>query len=225
MADQLPHDVGSPPTLVALFDTAPGAEQDEAWSRFVSTYSGLLLHTCHTIARDHDAAMDGYVYVLDALREQDCRRLRAYRPLPGVSFTTWLVVVARRLLLDFQRQRYGRPRSEDTGRRAEHDARRRLEDLVGAEIDVDRIQGPDRASADRSVRQRELAGALRQALDELPPSDRLLLALRFGDERPAREIAATIGFPTAFHVYRRLASVLAGLKVALLRRGVDESTP
>ena len=54
---------------------------------------------------------------------------------------------------------------------------------------------------------------------------RLLLALRYNDDRPAREIAAMIGSPSVFHVYRRLGSVLAVLKGALLRRGVDEPRP
>jgi RNA polymerase sigma factor (sigma-70 family) len=169
--------------------------------------------------------MDGYVYVLDALREQDCHRLRTYSPVPRVSFTTWLVVVTRRLVLDFQRRRYGRSRSEDDSRRAEHDSRRRLEDLIVAELDVDRIADSDAGNADLSIRRRELRAALRQALDELPPSDRLLLALRYNDDRPAREIAAMIGSPSVFHVYRRLGSVLAVLKEALLRRGVDEPRP
>ena len=169
--------------------------------------------------------MDGYAYVLEALREDCYRRLRAYAPDPRTRFTTWLVVVTRRLLLDYHRRRYGRPRSEDDTRRAEHAARRRLEDLVASEVDPDLVAGSATDSPDADVRRRELVEALRRALDELNPADRLLLALRFEDARPVREIARMVGFPTVFHVYRRLDAVLAALKRALARRGVSDPEP
>jgi RNA polymerase sigma factor (sigma-70 family) len=198
---------------------------DEAWAEFVAAHSALLLHTCRTVVRDHDAAMDAYAYVLEALREDCYRRLRAYTPDPRTRFTTWLVVVARRLVLDFHRRRYGRPRSEDELRRAERAARRRLEDLVAAEIEPDQLTTSPANSPDAALRRRELADALRAALDELPPPDRLLLALRFEDERSAREIAGALGLPTVFHVYRRLGAVLGELRGALARRGVEEPEP
>jgi RNA polymerase sigma factor (sigma-70 family) len=169
--------------------------------------------------------MDGYAYVLEALREDCYRRLRAYTPDPRTRFTTWPVVVTRRLLLDHQRRRYGRPRSTDDARRAEHATRRRLEDLIAAEVDPDRVASPAADSPDAELRRRELAEALRRALDELDPADRLLLALRFEDDRPAREIARIVGLPTVFHVYRRLGTVLAALRRALARRGVSEPEP
>jgi RNA polymerase sigma factor (sigma-70 family) len=168
--------------------------------------------------------MDGYACVLEALREDSCRRLRAYVAEPGSRFTTWLVVVTRRLLLDHLRRRYGRSRSTGDVGRAEHAARRRLEDLVGAEVEPDALAAPA-GSPDHDIRREQLAGALRLALDELPPADRLLLALRFEDDRPVREIASMLGLPTVFHVYRRLAAVLAALKRALARRGVSGPDP
>ena len=190
----------------------------------MAAYTGILLHTCRAVLHGPDAAMDGYAAVLEALREDSCRRLRAYIPDPRTRFTTWLVVVARRLLLDHHRRRYGRPRSEDESRRAQHVARRRLEDLVGAELDPDQLTTPASA-ADAALRRRELADALHSALDELHPTDRLLLALRFEDERPVREIAAVLGLPTVFNVYRRLGAVLGALRAALALRGVEEPDP
>ena len=169
--------------------------------------------------------MDGYAFVLEALREDCCRRLRAYIPDGRTRFTTWLVVVTRRLLLDHVRRRYGRPRSDDDARRAEHAARRRLEDLVAAEVDPDLLTAPAANSPDTEVRRRELAAALRRTLDELSPADRLLLALRFEDGRPVREIARIVGFSTVFHVYRRLDAVLGALRGALARRGVSDPEP
>lgn len=225
MAGESPQAAGLPPVLARLLSAADGAQREAAWTEFVAAYTGLLLHTCHSVARDHDGAMDGYVWVLEALREHDYRRLRAYIPVAGVSFTTWLVVVTRRSLLDQRRQRYGRSRSEDETRRAEHDARRRLEDLVIAELDVDRVTTSDADGPDLEIRRRELTDALRRSLDELPAAVRLLLALRFEDGRSVREIAAMLGLPTVFHVYRQLNAALSVLRQALLRQGVEEPNP
>jgi len=168
--------------------------------------------------------MDAYTSVLDALRADRCRRLRDYTPVPGARFTTWLVVVARRLCLDHVRRRYGRPQSDDPARRDEHAVRRRLENLVAAEIDPEMLT-TDAAAPDQALRNSELAAALRDALADLEPLDRLLLALRFEDDRPVREIATALQLPSVFHVYRRLAAVLAIVREALERRGVREAEP
>ena len=216
------HAPGLPPLLARLLAAPEGADRDAAWAEFLAAHTGLLLHTCQSLSRDRDAVMNGYAYILDALRDDNCRRLRGYTADPGTRFTTWLVVVARRLLLDHHRQRYGRPRSDAEGHRAEHAARRRLEDLVAAELDPDELRSPSERP-DAALIQRERADALRAALAVLDPSDRLLLALRFEDERPMREIAATLGLPTVFHGYRRLAAVLATLQRALALRGIEPS--
>jgi RNA polymerase sigma factor (sigma-70 family) len=210
--------------LARLLAASDVAEQDAAWADFVADHTGLLLHACHALSRERDAVMNGYAFILDALREDDCRRLRAYVPAPGTQFTTWLVVVARRLLLDHHRQRYGRPRSQDETHRAEHAARRRLEDLVAAELDPEELRSAAE-SPDAGVMRHELTTALRSVLAALDPPDRLLLALRFEDERPMREIAAALGMPTVFHAYRRLAAILATLKRSLARHGVEAPEP
>src|SRR5262245_56038816 len=98
----------APQELQDLLRASGTAGADEAWSRFVPRFSPLLLHTARTAAREHDRAMDAYVYVLEQLREDDGRRLRQYLEDSRAQFTTWLVIVARRLCVDFLRQRYGR---------------------------------------------------------------------------------------------------------------------
>ena len=212
------------PLTLARLQSATTVERETAWVDFVAAYSGLVLHTCRSVARDHDAVMDAYAYVLEALHADDCRRLRAYVPDDRTKFTTWLVVVVRRLVLDHLRQRYGRARSGDEQRREEHVARRRIEDLVAEEIEPDQLPSAD-GPADLALRREQLLAALRSAIEELDPSDRLLLVLRFIDERPVRDIARALRFPTVFHVYRRLAAVLAELRRSLARRHVEGSEP
>jgi RNA polymerase sigma factor (sigma-70 family) len=211
--------------LLRLQNAADADECDEAWTEFVATYSETLLHTCRAVARDRDAAMDAYACALEALREDGCRRLRAYVPEPDIKFSSWLVVVTRRLVLDYFRRRYGRSRSEDEGRQQERRARKRLEDLVADEIEPDRLVDQSSDEADAGIRRQQLGVALARALAELDPADHLLLTLRFEDERPVREIARMLGFPSVFHVYRRLGSVLTKLRHALESRGVDAAEP
>ena len=214
-----------PIELSRLLSASEATEHDKAWEAFLTQYNGLLLHTCRSVARDRDAVMDGYAHVLEQLRADGYRRLRAYTPQSTTRFTTWLVVVARRLLLDFYRHRYGRSRSENDARRDEHITRRRLEDLVAAEIDPEELATSAAHGPDIAIRQRELTSALRMAIDQLDPADRLLLALRFEDDRPVREIATIMRLPSVFHVYRRVSAALAELKRLLANRGVVEPHP
>lgn len=200
-------------------------QRDEAWARFVATYSDTVLHACRAVAQDRDAAMDAYAHVLDALREDDFRRLRSYVPEPNSKFTSWLVVVVRRLVRDYQRARYGRSRSQKPEYKNAQRTRRQLEDLVAERVDPDELAIRDQDSPDAEMRRSELVNAVRSAIDELDPADRLLLALRFDNELPVMEIAVLMRLPSVFHVYRRLNHVLDGLRHALIVRGVEDPEP
>jgi DNA-directed RNA polymerase specialized sigma24 family protein len=70
-----------------------------------------------------------------------------------------------------------------------------------------------------------LAIGLEEALAAVSAPDRLLLRLRFEDDLTAQEIARLLQFPSPFHVYRRLNGVLASLRVALKRRGIESAMP
>ena len=167
------------------------------------------------------AAAGGQPEQAVALRQDEHRRLRAYVPDGRTSFSTWLIVVTRRLVLDHLRRKYGRSRSADKARRADAGTRRVLEDLLGDAMDPDEIAAVSPAP-DIALQRRQLTAALRAAIASLQPSDRVLLALRFVDERPVRQIAKVLAAPTVFHVYRRLNAVLAGLRRELERRGIED---
>jgi RNA polymerase sigma factor (sigma-70 family) len=214
-----------PFNLASLRDSAGPVECDNVWDAFIAQYSATVLHTCRSVATERDTAMDAYAHVLESLREDGCRRLRAYAPHANVKFSSWLIVVTRRLVLDYLRHRYGRSRSEDLDRQHEQQTRRRLENLVADEIDPDQIVGDSIGPPDAAVRRQQLEHAVRDALTRLKPADRLLLALRFEDDSPVREIAATLGMPSVFHVYRRLSVVLAELRAALENKGINEAEP
>lgn len=215
--------MSNPPELAALLDPHPAPESEDRWAVFVQAHSRLLLHTARSVTKDKDDAMDAYVYVLEHLRREDCHRLRGFKDDGRARFTTWLVVVARRLCLDFHRTRYGRQVSDDTS--LDGATRRRLVDLVSDELDSSSIPDASMLPADGVLQQSELSASLAQVLDSLEPRERLLLTLRFEDGTSAPRIARLMGYPTPFHVYRHLNTIMAGLRKQLQDRGIEGPVP
>lgn len=218
----------SPPEeLVHLLAAdGPGAE-DAAWSDFLARYSPTLLDAARRSAADRDGAMDRYLWILQELRRDDYRRLRQYRPKERSQFSSWLLVVARRLCVDYARRRYGRDRGREASptTRRRRAARRRLARFEMEELDPELVGDPAARGPERRVRARELAGALEIALAGLEPRDRLLLRLRYEDEVPVREITGVMNFPTVFHVYRRLRRLRGKLRDRLEELGVADPWP
>ena len=187
-------------------------------------HSRLLMHAARGLSRDYDAAMDAYAYVLEQLRSDDFRRLRAYVSDRRSKFTTWLVVVARRLCLDRLRQRYGRETGEKERGRDARLVRRQLVDLLTEQLDAAELHaGITQDDPEAELRAKELNLALAEAVGRLEPRDRLLLKLRFDDGLTAREIARTMRFGSPLRVYRRLGAVLADLRKSLGDRGIKGS--
>lgn len=222
--------------LEALLEASDAEQRDSAWEAFVRRYSRLLLHTVHSHSRGYDDAMNRYVFVLDRLREDDCRRLGLYVADGRSAFSTWIVVVVNRLCVDYARGLYGRDRRAggddpdsgqplDNPRSDPNTARRRLVDQVWADVDLSRLVDASSRSPDRRVRERELKEALKQAVQELESRDRLLLQLKFEEEMTAREIAAVMKYPSPFHVYRRMRTLMRKLRERLNDRGVRGPRP
>jgi len=227
MAETGPGLDALPLPLAQLLHADGQPATESAWQGFVSAYSPLLLQVARSTAAGHDGAMDAYAFLLDSLRESQCRRLRVYVAHEQARFSTWLLVVARRLCIDFHRRRYGRPQGATDGDAAalERETRRRLVDLAADEIDVDSLPDARGDSPESRVRAAQLRQTLQTALEALPPADRLLLVMRFEDGRSAATIARAMGFPTPFHVYRRLSFVFGQLRASLVERGVDDPVP
>jgi RNA polymerase sigma factor (sigma-70 family) len=204
-----------------LLHADDGQALDRAWSGFVEEYGRLILHVARAQGGQHDDIMDRYTYVLEQLRRDDFRRLRGYVSDGRGKFTTWLVVVIRRLCMDELRSRYGRKGGGTSDRQRQ---RRDLADLVGAEVDVDLLPGAG-ASPDEILQATELSDRLNAAVAELEPADRLILRLRFQDEAPVSEIARALSFPSVFHVYRNLNRIYEQLRAALGETGVRDATP
>jgi RNA polymerase sigma factor (sigma-70 family) len=212
----------SPSELSHLIGATDAAARDAAWPAFVNTYSRLLLHVARQVGRDYDAGMDAYAYILEQLRADDCHRLRAYAADGRSKFTTWLVVVARRLCLDHLRHRFGRARESAGATRESLAGRRRLENLLSEQVDLAGLPDTAAPGPEAELIASEQARALATALAGLEPHDRLLLKLRFEDDLSAREIAGVLRYQTPFHVYRRINALLASLRAKLTTRRRQE---
>jgi RNA polymerase sigma factor (sigma-70 family) len=211
-----------PLQLAQLLTARDGAAREVAWDQLIEAHSGLLLSAARSLGGGHDAVMDRYTHVLEQLRRDDFRRLRAYEPTPEARFTTWLVIVARRLCLDQIRQRYGRFRGDGAATRDAAKLRRVLSDLPGSDVDIREVADAEATDPLHRLARRHGMTTLRAALGSLGPDDRLLLKLRFEEDLSAREIAALLHLPTLFHAYRRLNAVLGQLRVALERAGIED---
>jgi RNA polymerase sigma factor (sigma-70 family) len=217
--------VAAPLVLGELLHAGDSIQREAAWEALISRHTRLLLGVARSFHGDHDETMERYSYMLGKLRESNFRRLHTFDPEAGASFSTWLAVAARRLCLDYHRNVYGRQRSTLTTSRSEEQriARRSLADSIGVEIDTDFL--PDTAAIGADVRAVlvERNAILCAELARLLPRERLILALRFQDSLSASRMARVLGFPTPFHVYRQLNTILRGLRGALVARGFDGS--
>lgn len=219
MAEPVPYE------LAHLLDHLEPSARDQAWAAFVRTNTKLILHVARSLGGDHDDVMDRYARILDHLQRDDFHRLRAYVADGRGKFTTWLVVVARRVCLDHRREKYGRSRGEDQDRKHSHQTRGRLVDLVSDGSDLGELVDTSAGGPEERMRASQLNGALKSAVATLAPDDRRLLRLRFGQDLSASQISRMMSGRSQFEVYRRLRRVLDTLRIKLAQRGVADSAP
>ena len=213
--------------LRAILEPGDLRAREAAWDDFVVRHSRLFLHMARLVMPDRDGTMDAYAYLLEELRRDDFRALRAYTPDNRSRLTTWLAVIARRTSVDFYRRRYGRIRGEGRARhvQAARAARRNLALLPGWTSPSIDIPDPVNGNPEGHLREAELTDALDAERAQLSPADRLLLQLRFDEDLSAPAIASILGMPSPFHVYRRLKTVCDELRRRLTGRGIEGSAP
>ncbi len=215
-----------PRQLSELLNAPHAVARNGAWDSFMGEYSKLLLRTAQRASSSHDDAMDHYAFLLEQLQEDDFRRLRGFAAGGRGKFTTWLVVVARRLCVDRHRHQYGRPQAvQDSGRAdaVAQTTRRNLLDLIADELDTARLQDERSPRPDAEVLTAERRQALTAAVAELDLGDQLLLTLRFEDDISVEKIAPMVGLQSRFQAHRRLQSVLDDLRRKLEKRGITGS--
>ena len=216
----------SPPeALGSLLSATNAADREMAWAAFVQEYSDLVLRVARRMSGDHDSVMDRYAFVLEALRRDDCQRLRVYSADNRGQFATWLIVVVRRLCLDHHRHRYGRPQGERVASAERHAERRNLVDLIGDELAVRALAAPEGDDPEIELRQKDVREALEAALAQLTPGDRLVLRLRFEEDLSVPEIARATSAGSPFRLYRRINGLLERLRETLRGAGIEDASP
>ena len=87
-------------------------DPERAWDLFLGQYRALIFATIRRYARDHDEVMDAFAEVCSGLRRDQLARLRKYwdRSTHTARFSTWLVVVVHRQVIDWGRQHVFRRR-------------------------------------------------------------------------------------------------------------------
>jgi len=213
-----------PGDLESLVTAADQVAQERAWVAFLGHRSDVMLRVARAMGGGHDAVMDRYAFVLDALCRDNYKRLRAYLPEGRGSFDTWLAVVTRRLCMDEHRHRYGRAQSDDPCAQTDRSTRRQLVDLVGSELGLEALEGDADAVPDLELERTEQRNILDAALAQLDVTDRLMLRLRFEDGLSVPEIARLVGVDSPFRIYRQLDKVLATLRKHLEAAGIHDAS-
>ena len=200
------------PSSLAVLLGANADTVEHAWQQFVAQHSRLILSVARSVDRNYDAGMDRYVFILEQLRRDDFHKLRAYVADPRCTFTTWLVVVCRRICIDQHRSKFGRARAGSDVIALQ--ARRSLATSLFSSSDLQQLVSRD-PQPDAYTETRETEERLERCLQALDSADRLLLQLRFEQDLGALDIMRLLDLPTPFHVYRRINRLLKDLRTAL----------
>jgi len=213
----------APIELHRLLHATEIPDREAAWEDLIARHTRLILSVARSLGPDNDAIMERYSYVLEKLRENEFRRLRAFDPNAGASFSTWLTVTARRMCLDLHRAKFGRHRSAHPNDRSTvlRAARKALGSPDSSDIDADTV-AVESAQADDEIIREHRDACVRAALGRLTPRERLLLTLRFEDDLSASRIASVMEMASPFHVYRKLNSILGLLRKHLNSKGIDD---
>lgn len=147
------------------------------------------------------ARVDPSDVVQEALAEAH-QKLSAYLQTRPVSFYPWLRSIAWERLVKTHRWHIG------AARRSVHregQAALLLSDASAAEL-ADRLASPDTGPSDRVFRS-ELRRRAVEALEELADADRELLAMRYLEQMPMKEIAETLSISPAAARMRHLRAL------------------
>ena len=180
----------------------------DAWCRFVERYSGVVYSAVGKAAREWQVSVssgdreDLCAEVFAELLHDDCRALRRFRGHARLS--TWLVTITRRTCHRHFRRRWREPLSLESPSAARDDTRLSPQEPATS----------DSSDALRQLIRREERGAVRQALQQLKPSDRQVLQLFYAENLPYAEIGRRLGIsintvgPKLHRAQRRLQRLL-----------------
>jgi RNA polymerase sigma factor (sigma-70 family) len=83
-----------------------------AWEEFLEVFAPVLFRVASLFADNYDDRMDLFLHICDRLREHDMKRVRTFqrREDAPCRFSTFLIVIAKNMAVDFLRAKEGRYR-------------------------------------------------------------------------------------------------------------------
>lgn len=172
-----------------------------AWDAFVLQYSALVYHTIrkifslyHTEPRT-DLVEDLFQEFFLSILGDNFKKLRQFRGDKGCSLASWLRVVVARLTIDFLRRQ------------------------GTSTVAVPESLPSNQSDPPTSLSGREERKWLSQALQSLPPRDRLFLDLYYRKELPPEEVGAILKV-SVNAVYTQKSRILDKLWETLKKNGL-----
>jgi RNA polymerase sigma-70 factor (ECF subfamily) len=164
-----------------------------------------------------DARLLGRVSASDVLQESyidALKRLPHYQADPGMPFFLWLRWVTMQRLVEVHRQHIG-AQMRDAGREISIDRHAGSDSLAASTARMAELMA-DLTSPSQAAQRNESLAFLQQALEQLEPIDREVLALRHFEELSNHEVAAVLGIQTAA-ASKRYVRALERLEQTLAR--------
>lgn len=134
--------------------------------RYLPLVYGFILHSIGDVAQAEDLTQEVFLKAWRGMKRFD----------PDKSFKTWIFTIARRTLIDFYRKKKIATVSAIDGENGQEDI---FDSLASSEL-----------SALERIEKGELEADLEKHLLKLPPDDRILLLLYYGEKITFAEIAA-----------------------------------
>jgi len=172
-----------------------------AWDAFVQQYSNLVYHTIRkTLVSYSNPPRDDDIEELfqeffAALLKESCKNLSRFRGDRGCTLASWLVLLARRLTIDYLR-RQPVPTVELTETIASHEA-----------------------DAGEALIRQEEENFLSRALEGLEPRDRLIINLFYQQSLSPEEIAGILKVSVGTF-YTQKSRAVAKLRDSLKKSGL-----
>lgn len=186
-----------------------------AWSRFVERFSRYVYYLIQRTDQKYGAGLteadvaDAHNDVFIAFLEDDKRRLRAFEGRNGCSVRSWVRLITIRKTLDLLRRR-----KVHLSLDVEDDERSRPIELTD--------EGPDPFEALLSARQTARRSQLTALIEQLSPSDRLLLDLLYNQKLSVDAATAVLQIKRGA-LYTRKTRVIKRLRKLASERGLVEA--
>lgn len=183
--------------------------EKEGWDTFVRRYSKLIFYsinktlTLHNCTMPQDDVDDLFNSVFVSLLDNNYRKLRQYEGRHGCTLTSWIRLIAVRHTIDFLRSQRPHVSIND--------------DRDDAQPLIERISDPG-TSFEEHLEDTDTARALKEAIEELPSSDRLFMELFYEKELAPEEIAGVMNV-SVNTIYSKKNRVREKLKNILIGRG------